>query len=260
MYQVDFSSRTVAGKQVHRLGLATKFGIEETGIREALDRGLRYIFWSPFSGRLTRVLRTLTPRERDGLVIATGPTLGFTRGSLRRRAERVLKLLKLDSIDVFQLYWLGRTSAWTHGVVEELVKLKEEGKVRVLGVSIHDRKRAGQLAIDSPLDLFMIRYNAAHPGAERDIFPHLSVRKPAVVAYTATDWRKLLKKPSGFEGPPATAGDCYRFCLSSPHVDVVLTGPRNIEELRENLAAVEKGPLSADEMQWMRALGTAVHG
>ena len=55
----------------------------------------------------------------------------------------------------------------------ELVRLREEGKVRAIGISIHDRERAGKLAESSPLDLFMIRYNAAHPGAERDIFPHL---------------------------------------------------------------------------------------
>ncbi len=62
--------------------------------------------------------------------------------------------------------------------------------------------RAGQLAEESPLDLFMIRYNAAHPGAERDIFPHLARRQPAVVAYTATSWRKLLKAPSKWDGRP----------------------------------------------------------
>jgi len=39
-----------------------------------------------------------------------------------------------------------------------------EGKVRALGVSIHDRPRAGALAEESILDLLMIRYNAAHPG------------------------------------------------------------------------------------------------
>jgi aryl-alcohol dehydrogenase-like predicted oxidoreductase len=105
----------------------------------------------------------------------------------------------------------------------------------------------------------MIRYNAAHPGAESDIFPHLQKRQPAIVAYTATSWRKLLSQPRGFDEPAATAGDCYRFCLSSPHVDVVLTGPRNTDELRQNLAAVEKGPLSAEELGWMRRLGKAVH-
>ena len=57
-----------------------------------------------------------------------------------------------------------------------------------------------------------------------------------------------------------TAGDCYRFCLSSPDVDVVLTGPRTIGQLRENLAAMERGPLSPEEDGWMRAFGRAVHG
>ena len=60
-----------------------------------------------------------------------------------------------------------------------------------------------------------------------------------MVAYTATRWRKLLSAPRGWDGPVMTAGDCYRFCLSSPHVDVVLCGPKNGAQLRENLAALE---------------------
>jgi aryl-alcohol dehydrogenase-like predicted oxidoreductase len=149
---------------------------------------------------------------------------------------------------------------WTDGIVDELLKLRDEGKVRALGVSIHDRERAGRLARDSVLDLFMIRYNAAHPGAERDIFPHLEKRKPAIVAYTATSWRKLLRRPGGYDGQVMTAGDCYRFCLSSEYVDVVLTGPKSRAELEENLDAVERGPLPADELAWMRSFGQAVHG
>ena len=50
------------------------------------------------------------------------------------------------------------------------MKLKEEGKVRALGVSIHDRRRVGQLAEDSPLDA-LIRYSAVHSSAECDISP-----------------------------------------------------------------------------------------
>ena len=34
----------------------------------------------------------------------------------------------------------------------------------------------------------MIRYNAAHPGAEQDIFPYLAKRRLAIVTYTATRW------------------------------------------------------------------------
>ena len=57
-----------------------------------------------------------------------------------------------------------------------------------------------------------------------------------------------------------TAGDCYRFCLSSPHVDVVLTSPKSGEQLKENLDALDSGPLTLDEDEWMRRFGKAVHG
>jgi predicted aldo/keto reductase-like oxidoreductase len=56
------------------------------------------------------------------------------------------------------------------------------------------------------------------------------------------------------------AGDCYRFCHTSPHVDVVLTGPKDVKELRENLAALERGPIGGEEQRWMRELGRKVRG
>src|ERR1700722_13764422 len=104
----------------------------------------------------------------------------------------------------------------------------------------------------------------ASPGAERDIFPHRPAptprRTPAIVAYTATSWRRLLKAPRAWTGPIMTAGDCYRFCLSSPHVDLALAGPKSWEQLQESLKALEKGPLTVDEDRWMRDFGQAVHG
>jgi aryl-alcohol dehydrogenase-like predicted oxidoreductase len=258
---VDFQHRELKhlDKRVFRLGLAANYGIEEAGIRSALERGINYFFLTT-RGKLHGPLKEALARDRDKIVVAAGPTLGWFGGSVRRSAERTLKKLGTDYLDIMQLMWLGVTSAWTDATLAELRHLKESGKVRALGVSIHDRERAGKLAADSPLDLLMIRYNAAHPGAERDIFPHLATRQPHVVAYTATRWRKLLKRPKGWDGNVMTAGDCYRFCLSSPHVDVVLTGPASSEQLDENLAAIAKGPLTPEEDTWMRAFGKAVHG
>lgn len=37
-----------------------------------------------------------------------------------------------------------------------------------------------------------------------------------------------------------------------------LTGPRDAAELDEALAAVRRGPLDADELAWMRAVGASV--
>lgn len=199
-------------------------------------------------------------RDRERFVVASGPVVSYAGGSVRRAAERFLRFFDIDYIDVWQLFWLGRTSAFTRAVREELVKLREEGLVRAIGTSIHDRPRAGRMVEDSPLHLFMIRYNAAHPGAEKEIFPHYAKRRPMTVAYTATSWRKLLKVPKGWDGPPMTAADCYRFCLSSPHVDVVLSAPKTLDQLRENLEGIERGPLSPEEEERFRRFGKAVHG
>ncbi|NJD63615.1 MAG: aldo/keto reductase [Deltaproteobacteria bacterium] len=209
---------------------------------------------------LTAALRAVLARDRERYAVSAGPLLGYFPGAVRRAAESALRTHGTDYIDVFQLYWLGRMSAFTGAVREEMAKLRDEGKVLALGVSIHDRPRAGKLAEDSILDLLMVRYNAAHTGAEQEIFPHLARRRPAVVAYTATAWKKLLRAPRNWKGRVPTAGDCYRFCLSSPHVDIVLSGPRSATELREDLAAVVKGPLTPEEMAFMRDFGRAVHG
>jgi len=106
----------------------------------------------------------------------------------------------------------------------------------------------------------MVRYNAAHPGAEDDTFPHIDPGRRSVVAYTATRWRKLLKRPRGWEGRVPDAGHCYRFCLTEPKVSVVLTGPKTRAMLEANLEAVRQGPLEGDELKWMREFGRVVHG
>jgi aryl-alcohol dehydrogenase-like predicted oxidoreductase len=247
-------------KRVFRLGLAVSHGLDEAGIREALDGEMNYVFWNPTAGKLVGPLRDALSRNRERYVVATGPTFGWFEASIRRRVEAALRLLRTDYLDVLQLYWLGVSSSLGPGTVETLSRLREEGKVRAVGVSIHDRPRAARLAEDSILDLLMLRYNAAHPGAERDVFPHLARRNPAVIAYTATSWRRLLRAPRGWSERAATAGECYRFCLTSPHVDVVLCSPADAGQLRENLAAVARGPLDASELDFMRRLGRAVHG
>jgi hypothetical protein len=107
-----------------------------------------------------------------------------------------------------------------------------------------------------------VRYNAAHPGAEREVFPHLAAvaEPPGVVAYTATRWGALLDRrliDAGERVP--TAADCYRFALSDPRVSLCLSGPKNAAELDDALIALERGPLPADELEWMRRVGKQVH-
>jgi aryl-alcohol dehydrogenase-like predicted oxidoreductase len=248
------------GKKIFRLGLAGNYGIDEDGVRAAMDGGVNLFLWTTRRKGLDRPVRDALKARRDEVAVVGFVTIGYFGWGVRRGAESLLRSLGVEHLDVLLLGWLGVGSALTSATERELVALRESGKVRAIGASIHDRPRAGKMAESSPLDVLMIRYNAAHPGAEKDIFPHVHAARPSIVAYTATAWRKLLKRPSRWDGQVMTAGDCYRFQLSSPHVDVALTGPANRKELEENLTAIAKGPLSEDEQRWMRAFGRAAHG
>jgi aryl-alcohol dehydrogenase-like predicted oxidoreductase len=248
------------GKTVHRIGLAGNFGIDTKTYAAALEAGINYVFWTPKMTKATPALKAALKRDRESIVVATGPTLAFFGSSLRKSTEQTLRQLNIEYIDILQQFWLGKTSAQTASTMDTLRSLKDEGKVRLIGTSIHDRVRAGQLAKDRVYDMLMIRYNAAHPGAESDIFPHVNPMHTAVVSYTATSWRKLLKRPRGWTQPVPTAADCYRFCLSRDEVDLNLMGVQNEDQLRANLRGLEAGPLTKEEMIWMREFGRVVHG
>ncbi len=259
------------GKRVLRLGLASNFGLGSADIRHAADRGVGYWLWVSRNKQLAKALGEILPRDRERHVVAALGSIAYTGGMVRKSVENALRALKLDHLDLYLLPWLGRASAFSCGVQDMLMRLKREGKVVAVGTSIHDRPRAGRLARESILDAFMLRYNAKHPGAEDDVFPHLGARNPLVVSYTGTSWRQLLKPVRGIEmppwpgpghdtgqPPPLSAGLCYRFCLTSPHVHLAMTGPANREQLDQNLDALDDGPLSPDEEAWIREYGRQV--
>lgn len=248
------------GKQLFRLGLAANFGIDESGVRAAMDRGVNLFLWTMRASGLKNPLKEAIRTRREEVAVVAYVTIGWFGWGVRRAAESLLTELGTDYLDVMLLGWLGVTSAWTRATQRELEHLRESGKVLAIGASIHNRRRAGQLAAEGAIDLLMIRYNAAHPGAERDVFPRLRDGRPTIMAYTATAWRRLLQRPRDWVGPVMTAGDCYRFQLTHPNVDLALTGAASRAEVEENLSALDRGPLSPHEEHWMRQFGLEVHG
>ena len=253
------------GKTVFRMGVAGAYGIGSSDIRWAAEQGVNYWVLEWWHGKVTEGIREVIRQDRERHVVSV-LGVALTGWQVRRSVENALRKLGTEYLDVFKLAWLGRTAFYSDAVIETLLKLKQEGKVSAIGCSTHDRKRAGRLALDSAIDLFMIRYNAKHPGAEQDIFPHLSKRNPALISYTATSWGQLIRPAEGIVMPPWPGPGnpgcpplspelCYRFVLSNPHVHVVLTGPKDREQLRQNLQAVGQGPLQPEEMDWIRRYG-----
>ena len=248
--------------RVFRLGLSATYWPGKKTIYRALDAGVNYFFLYGFDAQMTRTLREVLQKNREQYVVATGAyNLIWWHQDLRKTLEKRLRQLGTDYIDVFHFLGVMKPKEITSEVRDGLAALRQDSRVRGVAISCHDRKLAGQLAARGDLDVLMARYNAAHRGAETEIFPYLAEHQVGLVSYTATRWRYLLRRPGNWpkEGRVPTAGMCYRFVLSNPSVDVCMNAPSNLKHLEENLAALREGPLSPEDMDFMRKFGDAVH-
>lgn len=260
----DFRQQRTLGRShlnVGRLGLGSSFGGSAKAYEQAFEHGCNYFYWGSFRrDGMRQAIRNLAPRNRAKLtvVLQTYSRLGFW---LKHGFHSGLKKLKLDYADVLLLGW------YNEGVPERIMdaalELKEKGYARSIAVSCHHRPSFQEYIVDPRIDIIMVRYNAAHRGAEREVFPYLErsgMPRPGVVSYTTTRWGYLIDPkytPPGVKTPRAV--DCYRFSLTNPDVDVALCGPGSDEQMAENLKAIELGPMNSDELAWMRQVGDHVH-
>jgi len=255
-----FEPRTFgpSGKLVGPMGLASSYGIGARGVERAYDEGIRFFLWgSRRRADFGRGLASVARAHRAEVVVAIQT---YTRAAwlMRGSVERALRALGVDHVDYLGLAWWNTQPR--ERILDAARALREAGKVRHIMVSTHARSEVATIAGNPDYEGVMVRYNAAHPGAEQDVFPRLDpARRPGIAAFTATRWGALLDPrytPPGLRTPRAS--DCYRFALSHPMVDVCLSGPKNEAELSDALDTVRKGPLDEEELAWMRAVGRSV--
>ncbi|MGD2218548.1 MAG: aldo/keto reductase [Gemmatimonadales bacterium] len=264
--RMDFKQRVPLGRtglMVSRLGLASGYGVPAAAIERAFhEYGINYLYISPVMnlGNMVQAVRNLAPSHRDELCIVLARPL-LKRFRLESYVERWLKKLELEWID---LLFQDMRKPPSQKLTDRLERLREGGKVRLLGISSHKRPFLGEVArgaVKAPVDFFHVRYNAVHTGAEQDVFPHLQENRPGVVVFTATCWRKLLKPnrmPAGER--PLTAAECYRFVLSNPDVNVCITAPKTAVQMEDNFEALDAGPLDQEEMARLRRIGDHIYG
>lgn len=113
-------------------------------IQAGIDRGINLIDTAPAygSGHAERLIGEAVRGRRDGIVIATkvgvrrvGDTyeVDLRPETIRKQAEESLRNLRVDAIDLYQLHWPDPKLHLAHSL-EALIRLREEGKVRHLGV------------------------------------------------------------------------------------------------------------------------------
>jgi aryl-alcohol dehydrogenase-like predicted oxidoreductase len=260
------------GLPVCRLGLASygRTAVTPDDVLWAIDRGVNFLNWAGLDE---------WPPDGDPFIPAVA-SLGAARSSVvvcaqfgarsaadaAEQLRSVLATLKTDYIDVLTLYYVERADEWEEitqlgGALRYLRDAQRDGTVRRIGITSHQRSLAAEMAQSGLLDTVMIRYNAAHRGAERDVFPVTQPLGLPVIAYTALRWGALLRPtpddPAGFSVPRPPAW--YRFVLQQPAVAVTLSAPQTRAELDEDLRVLDAdGPLTNEEYATLAEHGERV--
>lgn len=253
-----------------RLGLATRGGghLRVDDVHHAIERGINFLNWPGTPDALSRAVADLGTRRRDVMVCVQFEAR--TAADAQLELLGILRELGTDYVDVLTFYYVEEPAEWEQiigrgGALEYCRQAQRDGKVLRIGVTSHQRPLAASMARSRLLDLLMIRYSAAHRGAEQDVFPVTDALGIPVVVYTCLRWGALLQPtpddPPGFIVPRAPAW--YRFALQHRSVSVALMAPDNRAELDEDLSVLDAGGLlSPAEFDALAAHGQRVrmHG
>jgi aryl-alcohol dehydrogenase-like predicted oxidoreductase len=260
------------GRAVCRLGLASHgaTAITPDDVLHAVGRGVNFLNWPglaegpPGVDAFSDAVAALGAGR--GSVVVCAQFGARTANDAAAELRSVLAALGTDYVDALTLYYVERPEEWEAitapgGALGYLRDAKRDGVVRRVGVTSHQRRLAARMAASGLLDLVMVRYNAAHRGAEREVFPVTEPLVLPVVAYTALRWGALLRPtpddPPGFAVPRAPAW--YRFALQHPAVAVTLAAPHTRAELEEDLGVLDAaGPLGPEEYARLAGHGDRV--
>ncbi len=164
-------------------------------IREALDAGINWIDTAAVYGlgHSEEVVARALEGVRDRPYVFTKCSMiwnerrhighSLKADSIRRECEASLRRLRVDAIDLYQIHWPDPDEDIEEGWAT-MAKLKEEGKVRNIGVSnfnVAQMKRAQAIA---PITSLQPRYSLVHREIEEEILPFAAREHIGVIAYS----------------------------------------------------------------------------
>lgn len=252
-------------------------------VRAAIERGVCLIDTAEAYGTEEVVGKALRGFPREHVVLSTKKTtFGEDRvepAHVVRSLEASLKRLGTDYVDIYHLHGV-RPDAYRDlrdRLAEALLRLKDQGKIRFLGVTeafaADPTHRMLEQALGDDLwDVVMVGFNLLNQTARTRIFPLARARGVGTLVMFAV--RRAFSRPERLrellgelsargkvspelvadgldflvrEGAATSLADAaYRFCRDEPGVDVVLSGTGSEEHLLENARSLAGPPLPAE--------------
>jgi aryl-alcohol dehydrogenase-like predicted oxidoreductase len=239
-----------------------------------LDAGINLIDTSPDYGRSEEHIGRSIAHRRSEYFLASkcGCVPGAPGGSdhvhtaenIRAAVEQSLRLMRTDHLDLVQFHRsLTMPEYREHGALQELEKLRGEGKVRFIGVSATLPNMIEQVETGL-FDAFQVPYSALQREHEEVIAKASAagagiVIRGGVVRGLPDDWegRNYYMQPGTVAKDRWEAARLdelldgmsrmeftLRFTLSHPDLDTTIVGTKSLAHLADNVAAAMKGPLA----------------
>lgn len=247
----------------------------------AIEQGINYFdtAWGYHSGQSEIVTgKTLARYPRDSFYLAT-KFPGYDLDNMDKVEEIFHKQLEKCQVDYFDFYLIHNVCETNiegyldekYGIVEYLLKQKEEGKIHHLGFSAHgsyDVMKRFLEAWGTQMEFCQIQLNYldwklqdARAKVELLNEYHLPiwVMEPVrggMLASLAPEHEAKLKALRPEEGIPAWA---FRYLQSMPEVTMVLSGMSNYEQMKDNIATyAEEKPLNQQETEAVMEVADAM--
>jgi hypothetical protein len=227
-------------------------------IGAAFEAGINFFFlaadlhWPRYEPTRVGLARLLARVPRDRVVVAAAAYVTQPEFCSAPFHEVVDAVPGLGALDVLVAGGAYATELARRLPIYVEHRRRRFAGARAIGASFHDRGAAVAAIAGGELDIAFIRYNAAHPGAQRDVFPVLPPeRATRVFGFTSTGAHRAVSNPPDEDIWIPELTDHYRFALSRPGLDGLLCSPTRPEHVAALAAAMAEGPLSLEEEQHM---------
>ena len=246
-------------------------------------------------GRSESLVSKAISGRRDEVLISTkGGLRGHHREPEREpvyyRPEKILKAceaslkrLETDHLDVYFCHIWWDKYEETEAFIEAFEQLKNDGKVRAVGVSTNDLDYIKHFDQDGGLDVVQLDYSILNREPERDILPYLEERGIGVVvrgplrmglltgkfsedttfpegdirrSWPEAQWfKESLKKVQSLKTleDGRTLGQlALRYVLNHPTVSVAIPGAKTPVQVEANAAASVRPLLSGEDLRFIQ--------
>ena len=140
-------------------------------------------------GHSEQILATALSDVRDRVIYATKVFANHLKyKQVLQACDRSLKNLQTDYIDLYQVHWpsnsFGFDAVPISETMEALNTLKEQGKIRSIGVSNFSRSQLQEAQPYGQIDSLQPPYSLFWRQAETDLMPYCNENKITILAYS----------------------------------------------------------------------------